>query len=166
MAWTTSSVRRCAYDERVRYSRIYDYLYKKGAPLNEIRVSSLIHEKSFKALVDLPEFEPRTYDRLVRRIGGMTIGHLYGKDAKMLRARSLPKGHASWRAYRDFLLATYPDESKRPIFVRRFARHLDNDYVARQQCRQLLLNDYEDNLPVDNSSDPRERAIERWRALL
>lgn len=164
--WNFHDIWKYLYDEQVRYSRIYDYLWKKGAPLNEIRVSSLIHEKSFKALVDLPEFEPRTYDRLVKRIGGITIGNLYGKDAKMLRARSLPKNYASWRAYRDFLLATYPDDSKRPIFERRFARHLDNDYVARQQCRQLLLNDYEDNLPVDNNPDPREATIQKWRELL
>jgi len=164
--WNFHDIWKYLYDERVRYSRIYDYLYLKGAPLNEMRVSSLIHEKSFKSLVDLPEFEPKTYDRLVKRIGGVTIGHLYGKDAKMLRARSLPKGHASWRAYRDFLLATYPDESKRWIFARRYARHLDNEYVARQQCRQLLLNDYENDLPVDNQPDPREKAIQKWRALL
>ncbi|HKW21341.1 MAG TPA: phosphoadenosine phosphosulfate reductase family protein [Ktedonobacterales bacterium] len=164
--WNFHDIWKYIYDERLRYSRIYDYLWKKGAPLNEIRVSSLIHEKSFKALVDLPEFEPKTYDRLVKRIGGITIGHLYGKDAKLLRARSLPKGHANWRAYRDFLLATYPDESKRHIFARRFAHHLDNDYVARQQCRQLLLNDYENNLGVDSAPDPREATIQKWRDLL
>jgi hypothetical protein len=38
--------------------------------------------------------------------------------------------------------------------------------VARQQCRQLLLNDYENNLPIDNKPDPREEKIEKWRRLL
>ncbi len=164
--WNFHDIWKYLYDTGIHYSRIYDYMYKKGMGVREIRVSSLIHEKSFKALVDLPEFEPKTYDRLVKRSGGITIGQLYGKDAKMLRARSLPRNYASWRAYRDFLLATYPDESKKFIFERRFARHRDNDYVARQQCRQLLLNDYEDNLPVDNSPDPREVAIQKWRDLL
>lgn len=164
--WNFHDIWKYLYDTGVHYSRIYDYMYKKGMGVREIRVSSLIHEKSFKALVDLPEFEPKTYDRLVKRIGGITIGQLYGKDAKLLRARALPKNYASWRAYRDFLLATYPDESKKFIFERRFARHLDNEHVARQQCRQLLLNDYEDNLPVDNHPDPREVAIQKWRDLL
>ena len=54
-------------------------------------VSSLIHEKAFKALVELPEFEPKTYDRLLRRINGISIGHIYGKDNKAMRARKLPK---------------------------------------------------------------------------
>ena len=78
----------------------------------EIRVSSLIHEKSFKALVELPEFEPKTYDRLLRRINGISIGHIYGKDNKAMRARKLPKNFKSWLEYRDFLLKTYPDETK------------------------------------------------------
>lgn len=43
---------------------------------------------------------------------------------------------------------------------------MENNYVARQQCRQLILNDYENNLPVENAEDPRELAIEKWKRLL
>ncbi len=164
--WNFHDIWKYICDTGLRYSAIYDYQWRKGLGLQEIRVSSLIHEKSFKSLVDLPEFEPKTYDRLVKRIGGITIGNLYGKDAKLLRARALPPQHASWRAYRDFLLATYPDASKKWIFEQRFARQLDNEYVARQQCRQLLLNDYENNLSIDNGPDPREATIQKWRDLL
>ena len=130
------------------------------------RVSSLIHEKAFKSLVELPEFEPKTYDKLLKRIKGIQIGNLYGKDAKMLRARKLPKNYKNWMEYRDFLLATYPDIDKKIIFEKRYAIQLNNNYVARQQCRQLLLNDYENNLPVDNKEDPREETLKKWRELL
>lgn len=164
--WIFSDVWKYIYDNNIRYSRIYDYQFKKGMPQNEIRVSSLIHEKSFKSLVELPEFEPKTYDRLLKRIKGIQIGNLYGKDAKMLRARKLPKNYKNWMEYRDFLLSTYPDLDKRSIFERRYSLHLNNNYVARQQCRQLLLNDYENNLPVDNKEDPREVTLKKWRELL
>lgn len=164
--WNFHDVWKYIYDEKIRYSRIYDYMYKKGMGIQEIRVSSLIHEKSFKSLVTLPEFEPKTYDKLLKRVQGIQIGHLYGKDAKMLRVRQLPRNFKTWRAYRDFLLETYPDEEKRAIFQKRFSRHLENPYVARQQCRQLVLNDYENNLPVDNSPDPRELTLQKWRELL
>lgn len=164
--WNFHDVWKFIYDHRIRYSKIYDYMYKKGMPTNEIRVSSLIHEKSFKALVELPEFEPKTYNKLCRRVKGIQAGHIYGKDPKLLRCRSLPKNFQTWRQYRDFLLDTYPDESRKDIFVRRFAKQLDNNYVARQQCRQLILNDYENNLPVDNAPDPREETIRKWRELL
>ena len=164
--WNFQDIWKFIYDNQLRYSKIYDYQFKKGMHRQEIRVSSLIHEKSFKALVELPEFEPKTYDKLLKRVGGISIGNLYGKDTKMLQVRKLPKNYNSWREYRDFLLKTYPDKEKREIFVKRFAKHLDNDYVARQQCRQLILNDYENNLPVNNKPDPREKTIEKWRKLL
>lgn len=164
--WNFHDVWKYIYDNKLRYSKIYDYMWKKGMGLQEIRVSSLIHEKSFKALVELPEFEPKTYDKLLKRIKGISVGNLYGKDSKLLKVSKLPKNFKSWRDYRDFLLETYPDPDKKEIFVKRFNKHLDNEYVARQQCRQLVLNDYENNLPVDNKPDPREEKIKKWRGLL
>ena len=164
--WNFHDIWKYIYDEKLKYSKIYDYMYKKGMGLKEIRVSSLIHEKSFKSLVELPEFEPKTYNRLLKRVKGVQIGHLYGRDSKMLRARKLPKSYKNWMEYRDFLLDTYPDPKRKPIFEKRFERHLDNNYVARQQCRQLILNDYENNLPVDNKPDPREETIKKWKAIL
>lgn len=164
--WNFHDIWKYIYDTKLKYSKIYDYMYKKGMGLQEIRVSSLIHEKSFKALVELPEFEPKTYDKLLKRVSGISIGNLYGKDSKLLRNRKLPKNYSSWKQYRDFLLETYPDESKKPIFIKRFSKHLDNNYVAKQQCRQLLLNDYENNLPITNTEDPIEKVKQKWRDLL
>lgn len=164
--WNFHDIWKYIYDNKLQYSKIYDFQYKKGMGLQEIRVSSLIHEKSFKSLVELPEFEPKTYDKLLKRIDGIAVGHIYGKENKMLRARVLPRNYKSWREYRDFLLETYPDPGKKKIFEKRFSKHLDNNYVARQQCRQLILNDYENNLPVDNKPDPREETIKKWRELL
>ncbi len=164
--WNFHDIWKFIYDNGIRYSKIYDYQYKKGMGQREIRVSSLIHEKSFHALVELPEFEPKTYDRLLKRVKGIQVGNLYGKDPKMLRVQKLPKNFKTWMEYRNFLLDTYPDETKKWIFEKRFAAHLNNNYVARQQCRQLVLNDYENNLPVDNKEDPREATLRKWRAIL
>ena len=141
-------------------------MWKKGMSINEIRVSSLIHEKSFKAICELPEFEPKTYNRLCKRIKGIQTANIYGKDSRVMKCRKLPDAYETWREYRDFLMATYPDPDKLPIFEKRFSRQLDNEYVARQQCRQLVLNDYENDLPVRNVPDPREESIKKWRELL
>lgn len=160
--WNFHDVWKYIYDHGLRYHRIYDYQLKKGYPINEMRISSLIHEKSFKSLVDLPEFEPKTYNKLLKRAKGIGLAQETGKASKLFKARKLPKNHVSWRAYRDFLLETHPDPAKRDIMARRFARHLDNEFVARQQCRQLILNDYENNLPVDNQPDPRQKWIDYY----
>ena len=106
--------------------------------------------------MDLPEFEPKTYNKILKRAKGIGLAQETGKKAKLFKARKLPKNYTSWREYRDFLIATHPDPDKCAIIARRFERHLDNEYVARQQVRQLILNDYENNLPVDNKPDPRD----------
>lgn len=164
--WNFHDVWRYIHDTGIRYSRIYDYMFKKGYPINEMRVSSLIHERSFKSLCDLPEFEPKTYGRLLKRVKGIALAQETGKAAKLFRVRKLPKNFDSWRKYRDFLLATHADAGRRPIFAARFARQLDNEYVARQQCRQLLLNDYENNLAIDNKPDPRDELIRYYEEVL
>jgi predicted phosphoadenosine phosphosulfate sulfurtransferase len=164
--WNFHDVWRYIYDSGIQYNKIYDWMWKKGTKIQEIRVSSLIHEKSFKALCDLQEMEPDTYNKLCRRIKGIQTAALYGKDSKMMKCRKLPKAYGSWMEYRDFLLSTYPMPEYKPIFERRFAAQLNNNYVARQQCRQLMLNDYENNLPVKNTEDPREETIRKWKAIL
>lgn len=160
--WNFHDVWKYIYEHDLRYSRIYDFMYKKGMPINEMRISSLIHERSFKSLVELPEFEPKTYDKLVQRVSGIKFAQETGKRAKSFRARKLPKNYDSWIAYRDFLIATHPDPEKAEIFRKRFARHLENEYVARQQVRQLLLNDTENNVPVENKQDPRQELIQYY----
>jgi len=164
--WNYHDIWKYIYDEGLKYSRIYDYMWKKGTPLHDMRVSSLIHEKSFHSLVELPEFEPKTYNRLLKRIKGISVANIYGKESKVFKVSKLPDNFKSWREYRDFLLATYPDPEKKEIFVRRFEKQLDNEYVARQQCRQLVLNDYENNLPVDNKPDPRMERLKYWMEVL
>jgi predicted phosphoadenosine phosphosulfate sulfurtransferase len=164
--WNFHDIWRYIGEQGLRYSKIYDYQFRMGYPINEMRVSSLIHERSFKALCDLPAFEPKTYDRLCRRIKGIALAQETGKAAKLFRARTLPKHFTSWRTYRDFLVETHPDAARRAIFQARYARQLDNEYVARQQCRQLILNDYENNLPIDNAPDPREALIAYYAEVL
>jgi predicted phosphoadenosine phosphosulfate sulfurtransferase len=164
--WNFHDIWRFIHDEGLRYSKIYDFQFRKGYPINQMRVSSLIHERSFKSLCDLPEFEPKTYDKLLKRIKGIALAQETGKSAKLFACRKLPKNFHSWITYRDFLLKTHPDRERLKLFEQRFSRQLVNEYVARQQCRQLILNDYENNLAVDNAPDPREELIRYYDEVL
>lgn len=164
--WGFHDVWKFIGENNIRYHKFYDFAYLKGKHVNEIRVSSLTHEKSFKSIQDLPEFEFDTYEKLLKRIKGISFAQETAKDKKMFKVQTLPKNYNSWREYRDFLLMTYPDESKKHIFERRFKKHLDNEYVAKQQCKQLVLNDYENNFPVKNTEDPITEKINYWRSVL
>lgn len=164
--WNFHDVWRYISDEHLKYSKVYDWQFKKGYPINQMRVSSLIHERAFKSICDLPEFEPKTYNKLLKRIKGISLAQETGRTAKLFACRKLPKNFRSWIAYRDFLLATHKDIARQPLFAARFSRQMNNEYVARQQCRQLILNDYENNLPVDNKPDPRDELIRYYEEVL
>lgn len=164
--WNFQDIWRFLYENNIKYSKIYDYQYKKGLGMKDMRVSSLIHEKSFHSIVELPEFEPETYNKLVERTKGIQVGNIYGKDELMLKCRKLPKNFRDWIQYRDFLLSTVQDEEIKSIFQKRFSKQLNNNYVARQQCRQLILNDYENNLPITNGVDKREEELNYWKSVL
>ena len=164
--WNTSDIWKYIGEQGLKYHKYYDFCFLKGVHPHLMRISSLIHEKSFKSIQDLPEFEPDTYEKLLDRISGISFCQETGKDKKVFKVRQLPKNYKTWKEYRDFLLLTYPDKSKKSIFERRFSNHYENEFVARQQCRQLVLNDYENNLPVDNKLDPVQEKIELWRKIL
>lgn len=164
--WAFSDVWKYIGEQELRYHRYYDFCFLKGMSPHGMRVSSLLHEKSFKAVQDLPSFEFKTYERLLKRTKGISFAQETATDRKMFRCQTLPKNFSTWRAYRDFLLATYPAPERKAIFKRRFSKHLDNEYVARQQCRQLVLNDYENNLPVKNTEDPKTARLNHWKEIL
>ncbi len=164
--WLVADIWRYIGDNNLNYHRYYDFAFLKGVHPHLMRVSSLTHEKSFKSIQDLPEFEFDTYNKLLERIKGISFAQETAKNKQMFKVQKLPKNFAKWIDYRDFLLLTYPDSEKISIFRKRFAKHLNNEYVARQQCRQLVLNDYENNLPIKNTEDPIVERINYWREIL
>lgn len=162
--WTFGDVWKYIHDQHLPYNRHYDRMFAKhGINMSRMRVSNLIHEKSFRCLADLQEFEPETYDRLLRRLGGVHCAALYAHEEHILDARRLPAAFGSWQAYRDYLLRTTPiDRIER--FRKRFAGQAVDDETCRQQCKQILINDWENSVPVVASKQERLRA--RWWDVL
>ena len=48
---------------------------------------------------------------------------------------------------------------------KRFERQKNTPATARQQCRQLLLNDWENNLPVTDNASSHVDVMAKWREL-
>lgn len=162
--WTFDDVWTYIADEGIAYNRVYDWQWIKGCDLREMRVSNLIHEKAFRSLSHLQEFEPDTYDSLVRRIGGVRTAALYSQEPTVFSARRRPAQFKTWRAYRDHLLDTYAgDAAHKERFLKRFAGQRQSETVYRQQVGQLLINDWENNIPVKQR--PRENPVKKWMDL-
>lgn len=162
--WQFRDVWKYIADNNIPYNRLYDRMYAKlGTNMRTMRVSNLIHERSFRALAHVQEFEPETYDKLVVRLGGIHCAALYAEDKFIYDAEHLPSAFKTWREYRDYLLATTPTEV-RERYLKRFAKQDDDETVHKHQVRQLLLNDWEGSL--QNVRPRKSKLREQWWDLL
>lgn len=161
--WTFEDIWLYMHREHVPYNRLYDWVYLKNKRIPDFRVSNLIHENAFQCLELLQEFEPHTYDALVKRVGGTAVAARYANESTIYQTHKKPKAFKKWREYRDWLLTTIPDDVA-DIFRLRFDSQLTTETVHRQQVRQLLINDWENNRPVKARDDIDPLA--KWRAIL
>ena len=159
--WAYEDIWTYMGSNKIKYNKVYDWLYAKGASINEMRVSFLLHEHSFKSMCNLQEFEPDTYQKIIDRIGGAHIAALYGKE-RTYKATVLPDKFKSWKEYRDFLI-TEIDVNGR--FAKRFAKQHDTQRNHKQQVKQLLINDVENNAPVINMPE-QESPLKKWMDIL
>jgi predicted phosphoadenosine phosphosulfate sulfurtransferase len=148
--WTAGDVWKFIADDGLSYNRYYDRMYARhGNNSVTMRVSNLLHEKAYKCLADLQEFEPDTYERLLKRLSGIHCAALYARDSLVYSADKLPESFPTWRAYRDYLLATTP-MARAQRFRKRFSGQDEDEKTCRDQVKQVLINDWENNVPVTN----------------
>ncbi len=157
--WVFGEVWKYIADEGFPYNSVYDKLLTlRGANERTMRVSFLLHEQSYKAMATLQEIEPDTYDRLIRRIGGAHYAALYANE-EVLGAGKLPPAFLTWRAFRDHLIATTP-LAQMSRLVKRFQKQGNDEATCREHARQLLIHDWENNVPVRREKPGKMR--ERW----
>lgn len=156
--WWDGDVWRYILDHGLPYNAAYDRMWKLGFKPRQMRVSNLIHEQAFRSLATLQVIEPDTYERLLKRLGGVHAAALYADDEQVFGADRLPAAFASWRAYRDYLLDTTPAEHVKR-FRKRFAKHETDEVTCRGHVRQILTNDWENNVPVLREKASRLREL-------
>lgn len=161
--WAFGDVWKYIADEALPYNRVYDRMYQlRGSNERTMRVSFLVHEQSFRALTQLHELEPETYERLLRRLNGTHFAAQYAEEP-LMAARVRPAHFDSWHAYRAHLLATTP-LAQLPRMQRRFSRQGEDEATCREHCRQLLINDWENNVPIRRTRAEKLRAL-WWERL-
>lgn len=165
--WGHGDVWKYIDDNSIPYNEIYDKMFAAGHSIySTMRVSNLIHEKSFNCLTELQELEPKTHERVIKRLESAHCAAIYADEDMIYSADKLPETFSTWREYRDYLLQSSPIAPKRKErFIKRFANQDQDEYVYRQQCRQILINDWENNIGVTKRPKVKER-LERWRAIL
>lgn len=155
--WTYADVWKFIHDRDLEYNDIYDWQYRHGVPVKNMRVSNLHHETAVHSLFRLQEFEPETYDALVNRIGGIHAAATMGAEDYF--PDELPFMFRDWREYRNFLLDRLVEDPEHRLgFKRSFfqqdmlAEHLPNyGSVLREHVRAILANDWEGDSILNNA---------------
>lgn len=165
--WSVGDIWKYISDNNLPYNSIYDKMYQSNKNFYKtMRVSNLIHEKSFKCLGDLQLYEPETFNKLLGRISGIHVASIYVKEDSVFETIKLPSEFKTWYDFREHLLATSPTDKKQR-FLRRFNKQPQEEPMYRKQVRQLLLNDYENNLDVGSVNiDKKKEELMKWWDIL
>lgn len=166
--WTVYDVWKFIYDYNLDYNKIYDMMFVDGYSIyTKMRVSNLVHEKSFKCLKDLPRYEPDTFNQLSKRISGISTAARYASEKLVFDNKTLPSHYENWKEFRDFLLANIQNLDHKQKFVDRFEKQEQNERTYKLQVGQLLINDYENSASFDTKAEERkQRTRDKWRAIL
>jgi predicted phosphoadenosine phosphosulfate sulfurtransferase len=142
--WKDEDIWHAIAINKWRYNTIYDTMWRYGRSIQEMRVSSLIHETSAEhSLLILQEAEPETYNKLVKRIGGV---HTYSHFMKDIRVHELPAAFSSWKEYVEYLAEKLLDDNSRDIILKSFKsswinQAKDINSVYRTFIQIILTND-------------------------
>lgn len=147
--WSYTDVWKAIHSHKWTYCELYDVMFQYGVAPRDMRVSNVNHETAVKSLYYMQEFEPLTWNKLTKRIGGIKMsGQLKGGAFSVVK--SLPDMFSSWKEYRDFLrdklLTDSAKEKMTKIFTRMDATYdtyNDHDDMYRVQINAILANDYE-----------------------
>lgn len=165
--WGFDDIWRYIYDENIVYNKIYDYQFAKDYHKEEMRISCLIHEKSYRCLCDLPEFEPETFEWLCKRLKGIDTAMRYAKEKQMYSNEKLPTYYKNWLEFRDFLLQNHTNKKQKERFIKRFDNHPKNEDVYKQQVGQLLINDWENITDVKTDQEEKRKEVkQKWINIL
>jgi predicted phosphoadenosine phosphosulfate sulfurtransferase len=127
------------------YNTIYDSMYQYGESIRKMRCSSLIHETGAEhSLILLQEIEPKTYERLAARIGGVDT---YSKLMGDIRQYKLPSAFATWKEYCAYLHDTILTPQGREGFdklvkKKDFIENAADDGFWKDVAIQMQANDY------------------------
>lgn len=97
--WSYLDVWKAIHDNGWKYCRLYDYMYQYGVPLGRMRISNVHHETAVYSLYFLQEVEPDTWDKITKRISGISTAGQMKHSA--FAVKDLPFMFADWKEYRD-----------------------------------------------------------------
>lgn len=125
------------------YNKVYDEMLRYGIPVNNLRVSSLIHETSVAHNSTIvQEIDPKLYERMTQRMEGISTYSKLMEDAQKV---VLPVNFATWREYKNYLIEKLIPEENRHYFYElentKFYKENHDDQVEKLIVQSVLTAD-------------------------
>lgn len=142
--WTLQDVWHFICENKCVYNAAYDKMFQHGKVIRDMRVSSFIHETGISELDILQELEPKTFDKLVARIGGLSAyKHLHKNSGMYNVPKKLPPMFKDWYDYRDYLLEKLCNDESKEIFLKAFKKEWNSPdlEIIKNQIVTILKND-------------------------
>lgn len=145
--WSYKDVWKAICDNNWSYCAIYDYQYRYGCSVRNMRVSNLHHETAVQALFYLQEIDKDLYNKLTQRLKGIDTANKMNDD---FFVQELPFMFMSWEEYCEHLvdkLVTCDSWKKSiSIFIERNREVYDDDpkmfeKACKACCNSILAND-------------------------
>jgi predicted phosphoadenosine phosphosulfate sulfurtransferase len=96
--WSYTDIWKYIYDNKIKYNKVYDGMYRHGVKVNDMRISNLHHETAVQVLLLVQEIEPDTWNKVVDRIdGASSIKHI--KNNSYQCPKELPYMFTDWEDY-------------------------------------------------------------------
>lgn len=153
--WRVEDVWTCVGKHGYKYNRIYDFMYKAGRSIHDMRICQPYGDDQRKGLDLFQMCEPETWDRVVNRVSGANFGSIYkGGTILGVNHAELPEGH-TWESYAYLLMDTLPPELK-------------DHYQTKIDVfmRWYKERGYPDGIPdTADIHDEAKRLIPSWRRI-
>lgn len=112
--WSYTDVWKYIYENGIEYNKVYDGMYRHGVKIHNMRISNLHHETAIQVLLLVQEIEPKTWNKVVDRIDGVSsIKHI--KLNSFTCPSTLPYMFADWEEYAYYLVENLMQDEKNKI---------------------------------------------------
>lgn len=145
--WTYVDIWKAIHDNNWSYCKLYDFQYMYGVSINNMRVSSFIHETSLAGLFYLQEVDKEVYNKICNRISGVNTVNIL-QDSFYIK--KLPFMFKDWFEYRDYLLVNLINVQEHQELFRKKFEFMDKTYaeydgmnsIIVSEINAILCNDY------------------------
>lgn len=159
------------------YNKIYDYMYKTGRSIHDMRICQPYGDDQRKGLDMFQECEPETWYKVVQRVSGANFGAIYRGGAILGNIKvELPPGH-TWESYAKLLLSSMPPFLKEHYieYFNTFFRWWDQFGGGRTEHQKVVTDQdqydemgiyYSDKIPYEGYQGDDAPDTAKWRQPL